>query len=157
MADSAARLVGDILAGTLKLLDIPADMQAAAEAIYSDVGLWLGDNLDSDEQWNVYPQGSMRLGTVVRPQHIGLMFAVVVVPMTFLGCVYYPWAALHPIRWLQIGVLINPLVYMSEGLRAALTPGLPHMPVALFLVALTVAVLVLSSIGVRAFRRRTID
>lgn len=99
----------------------------------------------------------LALGTVVRPQHIGLMFAVVVVPMTFLGCVYYPWAALHPIRWLQIAVLINPLVYMSEGLRAALTPSLPHMPVALFLVALTVAVLVLSSIGVTAFRRRTID
>jgi ABC-2 type transport system permease protein len=85
------------------------------------------------------------------------MFAVVVVPMTFLGCVYYPWAALHPIRWLQIGVLVNPLVYMSEGLRAALTPGLPHMPATLFLSALVAAVLVLSSIGVRAFRRRTID
>jgi ABC-2 type transport system permease protein len=99
----------------------------------------------------------LALGTVVRPQHIGLMFAVVVVPMTFLGCVYYPWAALHPIRWLQIGVLVNPLVYMSEGLRAALTPGLPHMPAALFLSALVAAVLMLSSIGVRAFRRRTID
>lgn len=99
----------------------------------------------------------LALGTVVRPQHIGLMFAVVVVPMTFLGCVYYPWAALHPIRWLQVGVLINPLVYMSEGLRTALTPGLPHMPVGLFLAALSVAVLVLSGIGIRAFRRRTID
>ena len=99
----------------------------------------------------------LALGTIVRPQHIGLMFAIVVVPMTFLGCVYYPWAALSPIRWLQIGVLINPLVYMSEGLRAALTPGLPHMPAALFLLALTVAVLALSFAGVTAFRRRTID
>jgi hypothetical protein len=44
-------------------------------------------------------------------------------PITFLGCVYYPWAALTHIKWLQIGVLINPIVYMSEGLRAALTPG----------------------------------
>lgn len=67
MADSASRLAGDILTGTVKLLDIPADMQAAAEVTYDDVGLWLGDHLDSDEQWSFYPQGSMRLGTVVRP------------------------------------------------------------------------------------------
>ncbi len=99
----------------------------------------------------------LALGTVVRPQHIGLMFAVVVVPMTFLGCVYYPWAALHPIRWLQVGVLLNPLVYMSEGLRAALTPGLPHMPAVLYLSAMIAAVAALSAIGILAFRRRTID
>jgi hypothetical protein len=33
---------------------------------------------------------------------------------TMLGCVYYPWSALHHIRWLQIAVLVNPMVYMSE-------------------------------------------
>ncbi len=99
----------------------------------------------------------LALGTIVRPQQIGLMFAVVVVPITFLGCVYYPWALLHPIRWLQVLVLINPLVYMSEGLRAALTPDLPHMPPWAFLGALTLATLALGTIGVRAFIRRTIS
>lgn len=98
----------------------------------------------------------LALGTMVRPQQIGLLFALVVVPMTFLGCVYYPWAALGAIPWLQGVVLVNPLVYMSEGLRAALTPGLPHMPAALFLSALVLAVGVLSAIGIRGFRRRTI-
>ena len=57
-----------------------------------------------------------------------MLFAVILLPATMLGCVYYPWAALHNIRWLQIAVLINPMVYMSEGLRAVLTPVLPHMP-----------------------------
>ena len=33
----------------------------------------------------------------------------------------------RPIRWLQILVLVNPLVYMCEGFRAALTTGVPHM------------------------------
>ena len=56
------------------------------------------------------------LGTAVRPQHIGLMFAVILTPIMFLGCVYYPWASLSSIRWLQVVVLANPLVYMSEGL-----------------------------------------
>ena len=36
------------------------------------------------------------------------MFGIVVVPITFLGCVYYPWAMLTNVRWLQILVLINP-------------------------------------------------
>lgn len=99
----------------------------------------------------------LALGTIVRPQQIGLMFAVVVVPITFLGCVYYPWALLHPIRWLQLLVLVNPLVYMSEGLRAALTPDLPHMPPWAFLGALALATIVLGAIGVRAFIRRTIS
>jgi len=99
----------------------------------------------------------LALGTIVRPAQIGLMFAVVVVPITFLGCVYYPWALLHPIPWLQYLVLLNPLVYMSEGLRAALTPELPHMAPPAFLAALLLATLVLGWIGVRAFVRRTLS
>ena len=70
----------------------------------------------------------LTIGTTVEPRQIGLIFSVVVVPITFLGCVYYPWALLHHIPWLQYAVLLNPIVYMSEGLRAALTPALPHMP-----------------------------
>jgi ABC-2 type transport system permease protein len=99
----------------------------------------------------------LALGTIVRPQQIGLMFAVVVVPITFLGCVYYPWALLHPIRWLQLLVLVNPLVYMSEGLRASLTPDIPHMHPAVFLGALMLEAGILGTIGVRAFVRRTVS
>lgn len=98
----------------------------------------------------------LALGTIVRPQHIGLMFAVVVVPITFLGCVYYPWALLHTIPWLQGVVLLNPLVYMSEGLRAALTPAVPHMPAVAFLGALALSTTILGAIGVRTFARRTV-
>jgi ABC-2 type transport system permease protein len=99
----------------------------------------------------------LALGTIVKPQQIGLMFAVVVLPITFLGCVYYPWAVLRPVPWLQALVLVNPLVYMSEGLRTVLTPDLPHMPVWAFLLALTTAVGLLGTIGVRGFLRRTIS
>jgi ABC-2 type transport system permease protein len=98
----------------------------------------------------------LTIGTSVKPQQIGLIFGVVVIPITFLGCVYYPWAALTPIRWLQVGVLINPIVYMSEGLRAALTPSLPHMN-PIFIVSMLVASLcLLTWMGVRGFLRRVI-
>ncbi len=68
------------------------------------------------------------IGSTVNPKQIGLVFSIIVVPITFLGCVYYPWAYLDKMRWLQYGVLFNPIVYMSEGLRAAVTPGIAHMP-----------------------------
>jgi ABC-2 type transport system permease protein len=97
------------------------------------------------------------IGTSVRPQQIGLIFGVVVMPITFLGCVYYPWAALKAIPWLQYGVLINPIVYMSEGLRAALTPGLHHMNPWLILAMLACSFAVLTCFGIRGFLRRVID
>jgi len=98
----------------------------------------------------------LTIGTSVKPQQIGLIFGVVVIPITFLGCVYYPWAALTHIRWLQIGVLINPIVYMSEGLRAALTPSLPHMNPILIVSMLVASLCLLTWMGVRGFLRRVI-
>jgi ABC-2 type transport system permease protein len=98
----------------------------------------------------------LTIGTSVKPSQIGLIFGVVVIPITFLGCVYYPWAKLDHIKWLQYGVLVNPIVYMSEGLRASLTPTLPHMPPALILLMLCVALATLSWLGMRGFMRRVI-
>ena len=37
----------------------------------------------------------LTIGTIVKPQNIGLMFGIVVVPITFFGCVYYPWVFLE--------------------------------------------------------------
>jgi ABC-2 type transport system permease protein len=99
----------------------------------------------------------LTIGTSVQPKQIGLIFGVVVVPITFLGCVYYPWAALGHIRWLQIGVLVNPIVYMSEGLRAALTPTLGHMPEAMILAMLVFFLVLLTWLGVKGFARRVLS
>jgi ABC-2 type transport system permease protein len=96
------------------------------------------------------------IGTSVNPKQIGLIFGVVVIPITFLGCVYYPWAALGSIRWLQISVLINPIVYMSEGLRAALTPQLKHMNSAVILGMLCAFLVLLTWLGMKGFRRRVV-
>ena len=98
----------------------------------------------------------LTIGTGVKPQQIGLIFGVVVMPITFLGCVYYPWAALTHMRWLQLGVLINPIVYMSEGLRSALTSSLPHMPELLVVGMLLVFLALLTWLGIRGFLRRVI-
>ena len=67
------------------------------------------------------------LGTTFEPRNIGLMWGFVVLPLTFLGGTYYQWTKLAPVQvagihWLQILVLINPLIYVTEGMRAGLTP-----------------------------------
>jgi ABC-2 type transport system permease protein len=97
------------------------------------------------------------LGTVVDPRKIQMLFAVILLPITMLGCVYYPWSALHAIRWLQIVTLINPMVYMTEGLRAALTPSIGHMPLWAILLALVGGTAVFGYLGVRTFRNRVVN
>jgi ABC-2 type transport system permease protein len=98
------------------------------------------------------------MGTRVEPRRVPLLFGVVVIPMTFLGATYYPWALLSGIKWLQLLVLINPLVYMSEAMRAAFTPDLvPHMQIWVIYVALIGFTLVLGWIGIEGFRKRVLS
>jgi ABC-2 type transport system permease protein len=99
----------------------------------------------------------LTIGTSVKPQQIGLIFGVVVVPITFLGCVYYPWAALNSLPILQHAILINPIVYMSEGLRSALTPSLGHMNNFAIIGMLLFFLAALGWLGMRGFLRRVIS
>ena len=96
------------------------------------------------------------VGTAVAPQQVPLIFSIIVLPLTMLGCIYYPWATLDPIPWLQYLVLLNPLVYMSEGMRAALTPDVPHMNVAVVLLAMTGATASMLTVALRKFRQRVV-
>jgi ABC-2 type transport system permease protein len=99
----------------------------------------------------------MLLGTLMDPRKMQMLFAAILLPATMLGCVYYPWAALHHIRWLQIAVLVNPMVYMSEGLRAVLTPGIGHMPMWAILLVLAGGTVIFGYLGARAFKRRVLN
>ena len=101
------------------------------------------------------------LGTVFEPRNIGLMFGFVVLPITFLGGTYYQWTRLRPVRiggfhWLQTVVLFNPLIYVNEGLRAALT-NVSHMHLyIIYPVMLGFCVLFLT-LGIRGFYRRVLS
>jgi len=97
------------------------------------------------------------LGTGINPQQVGLMFSVIVAPMIFFGCAYYPWRGLSIVPALQYGVLLNPLVYVSEGMRGALTPTLPHMPLPVVILALAAITWILWAMGLRTFTRRAIS
>jgi ABC-2 type transport system permease protein len=106
-------------------------------ALFSALGLWMG--------------------TAIPPQQIGMMFSVIIAPMIFFGCAYYPWQSLSMAPALKYAVLINPLVYVAEGLRAALTPSVPHMPLAGILGALVFLTGLFLWRGLRAFDRKAMS
>ncbi|MHB8376426.1 MAG: ABC transporter permease [Dehalococcoidia bacterium] len=97
------------------------------------------------------------IGTVVNPRQIALVFSLIAIPVVFLGSVYYPWSQLHAIRWLQVLTLVNPLVYMSEGLRAGLTPQYGYMNLFGVYAGLLGGSALFTWLGVRGFVRRVVS
>jgi ABC-2 type transport system permease protein len=100
--------------------------------------------------------GGLALGCSISQTQIGLMFSMVLTPMIFFGCTYYPWSALANFPILQKVVLINPLVYASEGLRGTLVPQFPHLPIVAVLVALLVFDALFLMVGLRQFRHKAV-
>ena len=99
----------------------------------------------------------LAIGTRADPRRVPLIFGLVVIPITFLGATYYPWAALHEIPWLQTVVLLNPLVYMSEGMRVSLTPWVPHMSYWGIYGGLILFTVLLGAWGIAGFNKRVLS
>jgi ABC-2 type transport system permease protein len=99
----------------------------------------------------------LTVGTKVEPRQVPLIFSLLVLPMTFLGCVYYPWQSLDSLPVLKWLVVINPLVYVSEGMRLALASGVPHMPVIAIYGMLMVFTTGLLFLGIQGFTKRVLS
>ncbi|MDQ6783744.1 MAG: ABC transporter permease [Actinomycetota bacterium] len=96
----------------------------------------------------------LTLGTLLEPRSVTFLFSIVLLPLTILGGLYYPWSRLGPIPWLKVAVLVNPLIYMSEGFRAALVTRVPHMGLPGVYFALSLFTVVLTVTGIKGFKRR---
>ena len=96
------------------------------------------------------------MGSIINPNQIGLMFSIAIAPMIFFGCAYYPWRGLDAVPVLKYAVLVNPMVYVAEGMRAALTPDVPHMNIAVIVGALVVIHSVFWLLGMRSFNKRAV-
>jgi len=101
------------------------------------------------------------LGTTFEARNMSLMFGFVVLPLTFLGGTYYQWTKLAPVtvggvHWLQIIVLVNPLIYVNEGLRAGLTHA-SHMHLYVVYPVLLGFCATFLTLGLRRFRGRVLS
>jgi ABC-2 type transport system permease protein len=97
------------------------------------------------------------MGTLVQPSRINLLFSLVFTPLLFTGCSQYPWPSLARLRWFQIVTACNPMTYVSEAMRGALVPDVPHIRPWICVLVLLVSVAGLMTVGVRSFYRRAID
>jgi len=104
----------------------------------------------------------LTIGTLVKPEQIGLMFALILTPLLFTGCVQYPWGSLDVLRWFQIVTLFNPITYASEGLRYAMVPKfhghtITTLALGWIILSLSATIIAFLAIGIRAFRRRVVN
>ncbi len=62
-------LLTELLTGTVEALDVPPELESHARWRYQDIGKHLNRHGDAEggAPWDVYPQGSFLLGTVVSP------------------------------------------------------------------------------------------
>ena len=92
---------------------------------------------------------------------LGVAIGRIVLPLPSLGAIYYSGSTLGPVRLFGVSclkylVLVNPLVYISEGYRAALTRG-PHMSLWGVYGALIVFAGLLTWQGIEGFRARVVS
>jgi ABC-2 type transport system permease protein len=96
------------------------------------------------------------LGTGVPVHRINVAFAMVLTPLMFTGAIFYPWQSLDGLRWFQVITLFNPLTYVSEAMRGALS-GQAHLGTGWIALGLAVSLIGFGLIGLRGFLRRAVD
>lgn len=102
------------------------------------------------------------LGVSVPIQMLPLIFALVLTPLIFTGCTFYPWFSLGAIKWFQILTLFNPLTYAAEGMRYAMVPPIHGQALQTLSIGWVLLVLSLSFIacllgGIQLFHRRVVS
>jgi len=103
----------------------------------------------------------LTFGTRFDPRQVPILFGIIILPMTFLGGTYYAWTTLAPVKvgawsWLQTVVLANPLIYVTEGFRAALTQS-PHMHLYVIYPVLAGFCALFLWLGIKGFRQRVLS
>lgn len=97
------------------------------------------------------------IGTVVEFRSVPLVSSLVYMPLSFFGAVFFTWPSLESIPVLQYAVLLNPLVYMSEGFRAGLVSSIEHMPLPAVYAVLSACAVGCTLLAVSTFKRRVLS
>lgn len=98
----------------------------------------------------------MTLATVLPLQRINVTFSLFVTPIIWTGCIHYPWQRLSVMSWFQVVTAFNPMTYVSEGIRGAMAPGVPHMSAVICLTVLIGVAAVFTTTSLRFFTRRAV-
>lgn len=91
------------------------------------------------------------VGTIIKPSQIAAMFPGFLIPLVFLGSLFFSWNALSVTPIIQWLVLLNPLVYVNEALRAILTPQVTHMPLFYSILGIVLSIVIMGYFGAKRF------
>ncbi len=98
----------------------------------------------------------LTMGSRFSPNTASYLFGVVALPLSFLGAIFYTWPSLTPVLPLKYALLANPLVYVSEGFRAALVQSEPHLSLAVVYPAMLVSAVLFTWLGIRGLKKRVV-
>jgi len=98
----------------------------------------------------------LTMGSRISPDTAAYLFGVVSLPLSFLGAIFYTWPSLTPVLPFKYALLANPLVYLSEGFRAALVPSEPHLSLFVIYPAIIFFTVVFTVLGVSGLRKRVV-
>lgn len=93
------------------------------------------------------------VGTIVLPSQIAAMFPGFLMPVVFLGGIFYTWHQLAPLPVMQAVTLLDPLTWINEAIRAVLTPQIESLPLVLTLPGILAWIAVLGLTAAKRFRR----
>ncbi len=91
------------------------------------------------------------VGTIVKPMQIAAMFPGFLMPLVFTGAIFFTWNALSPLPIFKALVLINPLVYINEALRAIMYPTVASMPLLISIAGMIGFTIFMGVIGFKRF------
>jgi ABC-2 type transport system permease protein len=93
------------------------------------------------------------VGTVVKPNQIAAMFPGFLMPVVFLGSIFYTWNQLSPLPVMQIITLIDPLTWINEAIRAVMTPQIESLPLALTIAGILAWIVGMGILAMKRFDR----
>lgn len=93
------------------------------------------------------------VGTIIKPMQIAAMFPGFLMPMVFLGAIFFSWSDLEKVPIIQKIVLLNPLVYVNEALRGILTPEIGYMPIQYSILGILISIVIMGYFAAKRFKK----
>ena len=93
------------------------------------------------------------VGTIVKPSQIAAMFPGFLMPVVFLGGIFYTWHQLSPLPAMQVITLFDPLTWINEAIRAIMTPQIVSLPLAVTITGIIAWIIVMGAIAMKRFDR----
>ena len=85
------------------------------------------------------------------------MFPGFLMPVVFLGSIFYTWNQLATLSIMQIITLIDPLTWIHEAIRAIMTPQTLSLPLFFTLTGIIVWIIGMGIIAMKRFDHMVYD